>query len=241
MAASIDTAEVARFDALAGQWWDLDGPMRALHRLNPVRVAFLRDTLCRQHGRDPQARRPLKGLRLLDIGCGAGILAEPLARLGAAVTGIDAAGEAVAAARAHAEALDLAIDYRQGAIEDLSETFDAVLAMEVVEHVADLAGFLNACTARVGPGGMMFCATLNRTWKSYALGILAAEYLLRWVPPGTHDWKRFVTPQELSATLAAAGLTVERLAGIAYDPLADRFALTDDLAVNYLVAARRAA
>ncbi|WP_374309572.1 bifunctional 2-polyprenyl-6-hydroxyphenol methylase/3-demethylubiquinol 3-O-methyltransferase UbiG [Methylocella sp.] len=240
-AASVDAGEVARFGALAQDWWRLDGPMAALHRLNPVRVAYVRDILAPQADK---GARPLQGLRLLDAGCGAGILAEPLARLGAQVTGIDPAAASVAAARAHAEAAGLAIDYRQTSVEALAargERFDAVLAMEVIEHVRDVAGFLRAAADLTAPGGTLFAATLNRTLKSYALAIVGAEYVLGWAPRGTHDWRKFLTPRELARALERAGTQVFDEAGVVYDPLARRWRLADDMDVNYMLAARKGA
>ncbi len=240
--ASVDPGEVTKFAALADSWWDSSGPYRPLHRLNPVRLAFIRDRLCDHLGRDPLVLKPLKGLRIADIGCGGGLLTEPLARMGADVTGIDAAEENVAAAAAHAKEAGVAIDYRATTAEALvaeGEAFDAVVAMEVVEHVADRAAFLAACVALTKPGGALFLATLNRTIKSYAMAIVGAEYLLRWLPRGTHDWRRFVRPSELAAALRAAGAEVKALAGVGYNPMTDTWGLEQSVDVNYMAFAVR--
>jgi 2-polyprenyl-6-hydroxyphenyl methylase/3-demethylubiquinone-9 3-methyltransferase len=247
--ASVDPDEVAKFAALAGQWWDPGGKFAPLHRLNPARLTFIRDRIAAHAGRDPLAERPLAGLSVLDIGCGGGLLCEPLARLGAQVTGIDAAEKNVAVAAHHAAEAELDIDYRHSTAETLAAEaltgagtrFDLVLNMEVVEHVADVAGFLEASAALVAPGGAMALATLNRTPKSFALAIVGAEYLLRWLPRGTHDWRRFLRPSELVAYLRAAGLETRELTGVAYNPLTGAWRLAPaDLDVNYLVFAVKA-
>lgn len=242
---SVDPVDLARFTRLGDQWWAPDGPMRPLHRMNPPRVGWIRDRLCARFARDARAARPLAGLSILDVGCGGGILCEPLARLGAAVTGVDPGEENVGAARAHAARMGLAIDYRATTVEALGEgreRFDAVLAMEVVEHVVDPAAFLVAVAALAKPGGLVFASTLNRNLKSWAMAIVGAEYLLRWLPKGTHDWAKFLTPDELAAMLRAAGLAVEDRAGVIYDPLADRFRVSArDLDVNYMLVARKEA
>jgi 2-polyprenyl-6-hydroxyphenyl methylase/3-demethylubiquinone-9 3-methyltransferase len=240
--ASVDPAEIARFSALAEEWWDPNGKFRPLHKFNPTRLAFVRDQLARRFGRDPLAERPLEGLTILDIGCGGGLLAEPLSRLGAEVTGIDASERNIKVAGLHAAEAGLEIDYRHATAEDLArtgESFDAVLNMEVVEHVADLNAFLAASSALVRPGGAMMVATLNRTPKAFLLGILGAEYLLRWLPPGTHDWRRFVRPSELSRALGEGGLTVTDITGMSYNPLTDAWRLARDVDVNYMVFAVR--
>jgi 2-polyprenyl-6-hydroxyphenyl methylase/3-demethylubiquinone-9 3-methyltransferase len=237
--ASVDPDEVAKFAALAGQWWDPAGKFAPLHRLNPARLTFIRDRIAAHTGRDPLAERPLAGLRVLDIGCGGGLLCEPLARLGAQVTGIDAAEQNIAVAAEHAAEAGLDIDYRHGTAEDLAEAgagFELVLNMEVVEHVADVAAFLQASAALVAPGGAMALATLNRTPKSFALAIVGAEYVLRWLPRGTHDWRRFLRPSELVASLRAAGLETRELTGVVYNPLTGAWRLAPhDLEVNYMV------
>jgi 2-polyprenyl-6-hydroxyphenyl methylase/3-demethylubiquinone-9 3-methyltransferase len=240
----VDAAEVARFNRMARDWWDPNGSLRPLHRLNPARLGYLRETMVRHFDRDARSLRPLAGLRVLDIGCGGGILSEPLARIGAAMTGIDPAEDSIGAARAHAEAQGLAIDYRATTVEELGRTarnFDAVLAMEVVEHVPDVAAFVAAAASLVRPGGLMVAATLNRTLRSFALAIVGAEYVLRWLPVGTHSWERFVTPDELEAAMEAGGLAVSDRQGVVYNPLADQWSLSRDMAVNYMLAAERTA
>src|SRR5499426_4847781 len=241
---TVDAAEVERFAALATEWWDQRGKMAVLHRFNPVRLRFIKEAACRHFGRDSKRLDALAGLRLLDIGCGGGILSEPMARLGAAVVGADPAEPNVEAARVHAAREGLAIDYRSTtaeALADLGERFDVVLAMEVVEHVADLTLFVGRCAEMVKPGGLMVVATLNRTIKSFALAIVGAEYVLRWLPRGTHQWDKFVTPNELEIALERSGLTVTQDTGVIYNLLADRWQLSSDMDVNYMVAAEKAA
>jgi 2-polyprenyl-6-hydroxyphenyl methylase/3-demethylubiquinone-9 3-methyltransferase len=242
--ATVDEAEVARFSRLAGQWWDPRGKMAVLHRFNPVRLAYVGDAACRQFGRDPRQLGCLAGLRMLDIGCGGGLLCEPLARLGAAVVGVDPSEANIAAARLHASQRGLAIDYRTGTAErlaDAGERFDLVLAMEVVEHVADVGLFVRRCAEMVKPGGLMIAATLNRTLKSFALAIVGAEYVLRWLPRGTHSWDKFVTPDELETALARGGLRPSGKTGVIYHPLADRWQLSSDTDVNYMLTAEKPA
>lgn len=239
-AASVDAAEVARFEAIAAEWWDASGKFAPLHRFNPARLSFLRDGLIRHFNRDPHAPRPLDGLSFLDVGCGGGLVAEPMARLGASVTGIDAGEATIEAARSHANAMGLAIDYRMATVEDLTGSgakFDVVLALEVIEHVTAPEAFLESCARLLTPGGVLAVATLNRTARSFLFAIIGAEYVLRWLPPGTHDWMRFIRPQELDKMLGATGLGVIARTGIAYNPLADRWSLTGDTGVNYIVLA----
>ena len=243
-APSVDPAEVARFDRLAREWWDPRGPMRPLHRLNPVRLQYIRDEACRRFTRDERTARPLEGLTALDVGCGAGLLSEPMARLGAVVTGLDPAPTNIAVARRHAERAGLSIDYREEEIEAVAargERFDIVLAMEVVEHVADVPAFVSACCLAVKPGGLLAMATINRTLRAYALAIVGAEYVLGWLPRGTHQWEKFVTPDELERAIEAGGLAVADRRGVVYNPLTDRWMLSRDTAVNYMVSAERAA
>jgi 2-polyprenyl-6-hydroxyphenyl methylase / 3-demethylubiquinone-9 3-methyltransferase len=236
---SVDPVEIAKFAAMAEAWWDPAGKFRPLHRLNPARLGYIRDSAALRFARDPLAARPLAGLRLVDIGCGGGLLCEPLTRLGARVTGIDAGGENIAIARAHAAESELAIDYRLSSAEALAESgerFDIVLVMEVVEHVADPASFTAACARLVAPGGLLIAATLNRTPKSFAFAILGAEYLLRWLPRGTHDWRRFMRPSELAALIRPHGLALAEAVGVVYSPLADKWrVVANDLDVNYML------
>lgn len=239
---SVDAREVANFAAIAGEWWRADGKFRPLHRLNPARIGYLRDRLLAHFGLPAEGRRPLAGLRILDIGCGGGLVAEPLARLGAQVTGIDAAAENVAVAAAHAAEGGLAIDYRCAAAEDLAaagEQFDAVLTLEIVEHVADVPAFLGAAASLVRPGGLLAASTLNRTVQAFATAIVGAEYIMRWLPPGTHDWRRFLKPHELARAVRAAGLQVTDISGLSYRPLKDEWYVSADTTVNYLLTARR--
>jgi 2-polyprenyl-6-hydroxyphenyl methylase/3-demethylubiquinone-9 3-methyltransferase len=239
---SVVETEVERFSALAADWWSPRGPMAALHKFNPVRLAYIRDKAAERFGRDPKKLDSLKGLRMLDIGCGGGILSEPLARLGAVMVGADPSQENIAAAQAHAEQSGLAIDYRATTAEALAgadERFDVVLAMEVVEHVADVDAFVATCTTMVKPGGLMFAATLNRTFKSFALAIVGAEYVLRWLPRGTHQWDKFVTPHELETAFERGGLRVIGERGVVFNPFADRWQLSSDMDVNYMLVAER--
>lgn len=241
---SVDPAEIAGFEALAARWWDPTGPFRPLHRFNPVRVRFIRDHIAAHFGRAATDACPLEGLDLLDIGTGGGLVAEPMARMGARVTGVDPSPTNIAVARDHAGAMGLDIAYRAATAEALAGegvAFDIVLALEVVEHVSDLAAFLEAAAVLVRPGGLMIAATLNRTARAYALAIIGAEYVLRWLPRGTHDWSRFVTPEELTAALGQADLEVEALSGLTYNPLTATWRLSGDTAVNYAVVATKAA
>ena len=237
---SVDEVEVARFSALASEWWDPRGKMAVLHKFNPVRLGFIKEAACRHFERDGKRLDALAGLRMLDIGCGGGILSEPLARLGAGVVGADPSQTNIAAAMLHAGETGLAVDYRAAtaeALADAGERFDIVLALEVVEHVADLSLFVRRCAEMVAPGGLMITATLNRTLKSFALAIVGAEYVLGWLPKGTHQWERFVTPEELTLAIEAAGFSIVDQQGVIYNPLRDQWSLSRDLGVNYMVLA----
>ena len=241
-ASTVDQAEVARFTALAAEWWDPHGKMAPLHKLNPVRLGFIRDQAVARFGRDSKRLDCLAGLRILDIGCGGGVLSEPLARLGAVVVGADPSATNIAAAQQHATEAELTIDYRCGSAEglaDAGERFDLVLAMEVVEHVADVALFVQRCAEMVKPGGLMIAATLNRTLKSFALAIVGAEYILRWLPRGTHQWDKFVTPNELEIAMEQGGLRAIEERGVIYNFLADRWQLSSDTDVNYMLVAEK--
>jgi 2-polyprenyl-6-hydroxyphenyl methylase/3-demethylubiquinone-9 3-methyltransferase len=241
---TLDAEEVARFGKLAAEWWDAAGPFRQLHRINPVRLTYIRDQLCRKFDRDPKAPKSLAGLSVLDIGCGGGLVCEPLARLGATVTGIDPASESIAAAKSHAGAAGLDIAYQAATAEELAARgigYDAVLLLEVVEHVPDVPAFLKGVTPLVRPGGIMVLSTLNRTLKAYALAIVGAELILRWLPIGTHQWQRFVTLEELARALRSAGLIPTDTTGMIYNPLADEWRLGRDIDVNYFATAIREA
>ncbi|MBT4932650.1 MAG: bifunctional 2-polyprenyl-6-hydroxyphenol methylase/3-demethylubiquinol 3-O-methyltransferase UbiG [Rhodospirillaceae bacterium] len=234
--------EVARFTAMAETWWDANGKFRPLHQINPVRIAYIRDFVCAHFNRDPMEKEPFKGLELIDIGCGGGLLCEPMARLGANVSGIDAGDKNIAIASLHAQQGDLDINYRQQLPEELvksGKTFDVVLNMEVIEHVADVDAFLAASAALVKPGGVMVLSTLNRTLKAFALAKVGAEYIMRWLPTGTHDWRKFVKPSELARGLKTNGVEVSDIQGMVYSPFQDTWSLSKDLDVNYLVSAAK--
>jgi 2-polyprenyl-6-hydroxyphenyl methylase/3-demethylubiquinone-9 3-methyltransferase len=248
LGSTVDLDEVAKFTALAETWWDPHGKFRPLHRINPVRVSYIIDMVNahfrqRHEGTDEQpSTTPLQGLSMLDIGCGGGLLTEPLARLGAQVTGIDASERNIGIARIHAEQSQVKVTYLPCAAEDLlpgNQRFDIVLAMEVIEHVSDPEVFLATASALMKADGLLFVATLNRTAKSYALAIIGAEYVMRWLPRGTHDWRKFMRPSEIAGPLREAGLTVRDLAGVSYHPLSDRWQRSRDLDINYMLCANR--
>jgi 2-polyprenyl-6-hydroxyphenyl methylase / 3-demethylubiquinone-9 3-methyltransferase len=266
---SIATEEIEHFSHYAGEWWNPDGPLRPLHRLNPVRIAYVRDRIIERGLGAAKARHPLKSLSILDVGCGGGLLSEPLSRLGAHVTGLDASSEAIEEARRHAKAAGVKINYLVGSVEELAESFskrrknspplgeglgaglsvnigppsekyDVITALEIVEHVADLDTFLAALAKLLKPNGLLILSTLNRTPKSFLFGIIAAEYILRWVPRGTHRWSKFLRPSELVRKLAMEGLTTADLTGIVYHPLGEEFLLSKtDLGVNYMLTAAK--
>ncbi len=239
-AASVNPAEVEKFGALAAEWWNASGKFAPLHKFNPVRLAFIRETSADHFGRHGHSLRPFAGLTLLDIGCGGGLLSEPMSRLGFDVLGADASERNIGIAVAHARETATTVSYRCTTAEELADEgrrFDVVLNMEVVEHVADLPAYLEACAKLVAPGGLMFVATINRTLKSLALAKIGAEFVLRWVPVGTHDWNRFVEPTRLRAILEAAGLKILKLQGVIFDPLIWTWRLSSDTDVNYMLVA----
>ncbi|WP_265517540.1 bifunctional 2-polyprenyl-6-hydroxyphenol methylase/3-demethylubiquinol 3-O-methyltransferase UbiG [Nitratireductor luteus] len=239
---SIDPREVERFSALAAEWWNPNGKFRPLHRFNPVRLAYIRDHVAAHFGRDPRGTKPFDGLRILDIGCGGGLLCEPMARLGAEIVGADASETNIEVARLHAAESGVNIDYRATLAETLAdegEKFDVILNMEVVEHVADVDYFIEKCGEMLKPGGLMFVATINRTTKAWGLAIIGAEYVLRWLPRGTHQYEKLVRPAELEKALEQAGLSIKEKTGVVYNPLADRWQRSKDMDVNYMVLAEK--
>jgi 2-polyprenyl-6-hydroxyphenyl methylase/3-demethylubiquinone-9 3-methyltransferase len=236
---SIDPAEVERFSKIAAEWWDPKGKFAPLHKFNPVRLGFIRDQALYRFGRDGAARRPFEGLRLLDIGCGGGLLSEPMTRLGFQVVGVDASERNIGTASAHAAEVGLSIDYRCTTAEDLLAAgeagFDAILNMEVIEHVADPGEYLRSCARLLKPGGLMIVATLNRTLKALALAKVGAEYVLRWLPVGTHDWNRFLKPEEIRGFLAGEPVVVDGPFGVVFEPLSGRWRQSHDSQVNYML------
>ena len=239
---TIDQSEVDRFSAMAAEWWDPTGKFKPLHKFNPVRLTYLRDTIAAEFGRDPRSARPLQGLRVLDIGCGGGLLSEPVARMGATVVGADPSERNIGIASTHARESGVEVDYRAVTAEQLAEAgerFDVVLNMEVVEHVADVDFFLSTCAGMVKPGGLMFVATINRTMKAMALAIVGAEYVLRWLPRGTHQYEKLVRPEEIEGPLSASGMQVFARTGVFFNPLANQWNLSKDMDVNYMMVARR--
>ena len=239
---SLDPAEVEKFSKMAAEWWNPKGKFGVLHKFNPVRLAYIKEQVCARLGLDPMEREPFKGLRFLDIGCGGGLLCEPMARLGATVVGVDPSEKNVKTASVHAAEVELHIDYRIGTAEDLAATgekFDVILNMEVIEHVANPQNFTATCVSLMKPNGLMFVATLNRTLKSFGLAIIGAEYILGWLPKGTHEWEKFIKPSELKDWLAESGATTKTESGVTYHPLAGEWRRSIDLSVNYMVVGRK--
>lgn len=239
---TIDKAEIEHFSRIAAEWWNPQGKFRPLHKFNPTRIAYLKEKICQHFNRDPNHQRPLEGLRILDIGCGGGLLCEPMANMGATVIGADASETNIEVAKIHAEQSGAKVDYRATTAEALAEAgeqFDIVLNMEVVEHVADIDLFMSATAQMVKPGGLMFVATINRTIKAYALAIIGAEYVLRWLPRGTHQYEKLVRPEELETALMASGMNVTDKIGVTFNPLADSWNRSSDLSVNYMILAER--
>lgn len=242
-ATTINPDEIGRFSAMADEWWDPAGKFKPLHKFNPVRLAYIREQAIAHFGRDGMARRPFEGLRLLDIGCGGGLLCEPMARLGATVVGADASEKNIKIASLHAEQSGLDIDYRATTSEALAEAgeqFDIVLNMEVVEHVADVPLYLKSCADLVAPGGLMFVATINRTARAFALAIVGAEYVLRWLPRGTHTYENFLTPDEIAAILSRNAMRIKDRCGVSYSPLSGEWRRSRDMGVNYMLLAEKA-
>jgi len=239
---TIDQSEVDRFSAMAAEWWDPTGKFKPLHKFNPVRLAYIRDRVAENFGRDPKAHLPLSGLRILDIGCGGGLLSEPVARMGATVVGADPSEKNIGIASTHAAETGTSVDYRAVTAEqpqEAGEMFDVVLNMEVVEHVADVDFFMRTCASMVKPGGLMFVATINRTMKARALAIFAAENILRWLPRGTHQYEKLVRPDELEAPLEESGMDIVHRTGVFFNPLQDRWNLSPDMDVNYMLMAKK--
>ncbi len=241
---TVNDAEISKFAAMAEEWWNPNGKFKPIHEFNPVRLGYIREHLLARFGRDGGVMRPFEGLSIVDVGCGGGLLCEPLARLGATVTGIDAAERNIAIARIHAEQSGLDIDYRATTSEALvasGERFDMVLNMEVVEHVDNVPLYMKSCADLVKPGGLMLTATINRTLRARALAVFAAERVLRWLPVGTHDWNKFLTPEEIRTLISRNGLRVTAETGVVYHPLADEWRRSGDMGINYMVMAERPA
>jgi len=240
---TIDVDEVAKFSAMAAEWWDPKGKFKPLHRFNPVRLGFIRDTVEAHFNLDPKAKKPFEGLRILDIGCGGGLVSEPMARLGADMVSVDASEANIKTAMTHAAETGVKVDYRAGTVEGLIESgeapFDVVLNLEVVEHVANPADFLSQCASLVKPGGMMIVATINRTAKAFALAIVGAEYVLRWLPAGTHEFDKLVKPTEIEAALTGSGMMVRAPQGVSFNPITDQWRLSTDSKVNYMMVSTR--
>ncbi len=241
---TIDQAEVDRFTAMAAEWWNPSGKFKPLHKFNPVRIRYIRDKAAAHFGRDANSHKPLEGLRVLDIGCGGGLLSEPMARMGATVIGADASERNIGIASTHAAQTGVTVDYRAVTAEQLAsegEKFDIILNMEVVEHVADVDFFITTCASMVKPGGMMFVATINRTMKAMALAIIGAEHVLRWLPKGTHQYEKLVRPEELEKPLTASGMQIDERTGVFFNPLMNQWNLSKDMDVNYMMLATRPA
>lgn len=240
---SVDPREMESFSRMAHDWWNPDGMFRPLHVMNGARIDMIKNAVCDHFERDPDVDRPLEGLRLLDIGCGGGLLCEPMVRLGATVTGVDALERNVKTAKTHAEQMGVVVDYRHGTIEQMVEAdepkFDVVLNMEVIEHVAIPRDFIADCAAMVRPGGLMTCSTINRTFKAFAFAIVGAEYVLRWLPRGTHQYEKFIRPEELQNYLTAARLNVEQVIGMSLNPITETWRIGDDLSINYVTVATK--
>ena len=239
---TVDPAEVERFSAISDAWWDPQGDFRPLHRFNPVRLEYIRGQICKHFDRDPLNLNTLEGLNILDIGCGGGLVTEPIARMGANTSAIDASKKNIEVARLHADQSGLDINYRVATAEKLASEkaqFDIVLALEIIEHVADIDLFVSSCTSLIKPGGLIIFATLNRTAKAFVLAIIGAEYVLRWLPRGTHRWDRFVKPSELAQSLIRQNLKMANISGVSYNPLNDVWRLSKDLAVNYMLCAEK--
>ncbi|MGH6854276.1 MAG: bifunctional 2-polyprenyl-6-hydroxyphenol methylase/3-demethylubiquinol 3-O-methyltransferase UbiG [Aestuariivirga sp.] len=237
-ALSLDPSEVEKFSKMAAEWWNPKGKFGVLHVFNPVRLQYIKEQVCARFGRDPFDRRPFAGLRFLDIGCGGGLLTEPMARLGAEIVGVDPSEKNIKTARVHAEEQELAIDYRTGTAEELEaagEVFDVILNMEVIEHVTDPQAFTRVCAAMLKPQGLMFVATINRTLKAFGLAIIGAEYVLGWLPKGTHQWEKFITPEELKGWLGENGVAVKDETGVTYSPFRNEWRKSRDMDVNYML------